>query len=222
MNRIAVLLGVAAICVAADRAADAQEPPPRIGPFVVDLHGVVPMFPGDPESAASRGLTYPDPAGGPIPIPDALPGAGLGVTAGAHFYFAKLLAVTFGVGAEVALGRSHVAGQAPSPGITDKFTAVAPVLSLNFGNGNGWSYLFFGLGQSQLSIVPDGGQPLPVDQERKQTFVYGGGARWFIKKHVAFSLDVRAYEIAVGTPQSGLPATPHTQLLVIGAGISLK
>jgi hypothetical protein len=130
--------------------------------------------------------------------------------------------VTFGVGGELAIGRSHVAAQAPSPGITDRFTAVSPTLSLNFGNGNGWSYLSFGYGESRLSIVPDGAQPLPVDDEQQKTLNYGGGARWFIKKRLGFSLDVRLYEIAVGKPQSGNPATPHTQLLVIGAGISVR
>jgi hypothetical protein len=99
---------------------------------------------------------------------------------------------------------------------------VSPELSLNFGSGNGWSYLSFGYGESRLSIVPNGAQPLPVDEAQKKTLDYGGGARWFIRKRLAFSLDVRAYEIPVGAPQAGLPATPHTQLLVIGAGISVK
>jgi|HubBroStandDraft_6_1064221.scaffolds.fasta_scaffold428681_2 hypothetical protein len=216
MNRAVVLLVAALICIAADRAADAQEPPPPISRFVVDLHGVVPKFPADLQTAASRGLV--DASGNP----DTLPGTGLGLTAGGHLYFAKLLAVTFGVGGELAIGRSHVAGQGSSPGITDRFTAVSPVLSLNFGNGNGWSYLSFGYGESRLSIVPDGAQPLPVDDEQQKTLNYGGGARWFIKKRLGFSLDVRLYEIAVGKPQSGNPPTPHTQLLVIGAGISVR
>jgi hypothetical protein len=215
MNRVVGLVAVAVISFAAERAADAQEPPPPIRGFVVDLHGVVPMFPGDPQTALSRGL-------GTDTLPDTLPGAGLGLTAGGHFYFARLGAVTFGVGGELAVGRSHVAGQAPSPDITDKFTAVAPVLSLNFGNGNGWSYLSFGYGESRLSIVPDGAQPQPVDEEQKKTLNYGGGARWFIRKRLAFSLDVRLYEVAAGTPQSGNPGTPHTKLLVIGAGISVR
>jgi hypothetical protein len=212
MNQVVVLLAVTVVCFAADRAADAQEPPPPIGPFVVDIHGVVPMFPSDPQTAASRGLV----------VSDTLPGSGLGLTAGGHFYFAKLLAVTFGVGGELAVGRSHVAGQTSSPGITDTFTAVSPVLSLNFGSGNGWSYLSFGYGETRLSIVRDGVQPLPVDEERKATLSYGGGARWFIRKRLAFSLDVRMYEIAAGTPESGNQGTPHTKLLVIGAGISVK
>jgi hypothetical protein len=216
VNRVVLLLVAGAICFAADQPADAQEPPPPIRGFVVDLHGLVPMFPGDLQTAASRGLV--DGSGNPDP----LPGTGLGLTAGGHLYFAKLLAVTFGIGGEVTVGRSHVAAVAPSPGITDHFTAVSPILSLNFGNGNGWSYLSFGYGESRLSIVPDGAEPLPVDDQQQKTLNYGGGARWFIKKRLAFSLDVRLYEIAVGKPQSGNPATPHTQLVVIGAGISVR
>jgi hypothetical protein len=211
VNRVVLLLAAGVICFAADRPADAQEPPPPIRGFVVDLHGVVPMFPGDLQTAASRGLGS-----------DTLPGTGLGVTAGGHLYFAKLLAVTFGIGGEVAVGRSHVAAAAPSPGITDTFVAVSPMLSLNFGSGNGWSYLSFGYGESRLSIVPDGAQPLPVDDEQQKTLNYGGGARWFIRKRLAFSLDVRLYEIAAGTPESGNPGTPHTKLLLIGAGISVR
>jgi hypothetical protein len=72
------------------------------------------------------------------------------------------------------------------------------------------------------SIVPDGAQPLPIDEERQRTLNYGGGARWFIRKRLAFSLDVRLYEIASNAPQSGLPGAPRTRLLIIGAGISVR
>ena len=96
------------------------------------------------------------------------------------------------------------------------------MVSLNFGNGNGWSYLSFGIGQSLWSIVPDGAQPLSIDEERKKTLNYGGGARWFIRRRLAFSLDVRLYEIAASAAQSGMTAAPRTRLLVIGAGISVR
>jgi outer membrane protein with beta-barrel domain len=217
MNRVVRLLAVAVICLAAGRAADAQEPPPPISRFVVDLHGVVPKFGDDPQLAASRGLTS-----------DELPGPGIGFTVGGHVYFARIAAVTLGVGAELAVGRAHAASvtsadQTSSRGpVTETFTSIAPAVSLNFGNGNGWSYLAVGIGQSVWSIVPDGAQPLPIDQERQRTINYGGGARWFIRKRLAFSLDVRLYEIAASTPQAGMIGAPRTRLLVIGAGISVR
>src|ERR1700682_4111639 len=141
VNRVVFLLVVAAICFDADRAADAQEPPPPISGFVVDLHGVVPKFGDDPQLAGSRGLTSGE-----------LPGPGTGFTVGGHVYLARIAAVTLGIGAELAVGRSHAASvpsadQTSSPGpVTERFTSIAPALSLNFGNGNGWSYPVFGIG----------------------------------------------------------------------------
>jgi hypothetical protein len=217
LNRVVRLMAVAMISFAANRAADAQEPPPPIRGFVVDLHGVVPKFGDDPQLAASRGLTS-----------GQLPGPGIGFTVGANIYFARIAAVTLGVGGELAVGRSHGApgasvDQTSSPvSVTERLTSIAPALSLNFGNGNGWSYLVFGIGQTVWSIVPDGAQPLPIDEERQKTLNYGGGARWFIKKRLAFSLDVRLYEIAASAPPPGATGTPRTRLLVIGAGISVR
>ena len=43
-----------------------------------------------------------------------------------------------------------------------------------------------------------------------------------MKKHLAFSLDVRLYDIGNGTPQLGYLGSPRTVLFVIGAGISIK
>ena len=94
MNRVVVLLAAAAICVGAGRPAGAQDAPPPIGLFVVDLHGVVPRFGDDAAVAESRGLTQAE-----------LPGSGLGVTAGVDVYFAKFSAITFGVGGDVMIGR---------------------------------------------------------------------------------------------------------------------
>jgi hypothetical protein len=79
-----------------------------------------------------------------------------------------------------------------------------------------------GLSASTWSVVPDGTTPLPPNEEHLKTLNYGGGARWFIKPHVAFSLDVRFYAVSAGTPVGDLPAGPRTTLVVIGAGISLK
>jgi hypothetical protein len=69
--------------------------------------------------------------------------------------------------------------------------------------------------------VPDSASPTPSDEERLFTIDYGGGARWFIKRHLAFSFDVRFYAINPGTvgPNVG---SPRTTLLIMGAGISLK
>jgi len=213
MRRLLVaLFGVVLLFSAS---ASAQEPPPRIGPFVIDFHATVPRFPSDDgQLAASHGLSTAQ-----------LPGTGLGIQAGAHVYVLRLKAITFGLGAEFATGHSS---QAPEQGSTlaateARFTTFAPQLSFNFGNGRGWSYLSGGLGASTWAIYPTQTGQGPADTERLKTLNYGGGARWFAKPHLAFSLDVRIYVVSPGTPYYP-PAlgSPHTNLLVIGAGVSVK
>jgi hypothetical protein len=196
-------------------AARAQEPPPPIGPFVLDIRGTVPSFSSEPQLAESRGIS-----------PAQLPGRGLGVDAGIHLYVARWKALTFGVGAQVTLGRARsgaqvISGQ-PVLAVTEQFASFAPQLSFNFGTGDGWSYISGGVGQSQWSLVPDGREPLLPDLERLRTFNYGGGARWFMKRHVAFHVDVRFHEIHPRSAAPGLDFPPRTTMLVIGAGISLK
>ena len=193
----------------------AQEPPPKIGPFVADLHLTVPKFGQDANLARSRSLVLAE-----------LPGSGIGGTVGAHIYFARLGPLTLGIGGQATVGRSRStgvsSGDQSTRAVTEVFKSASPQVSLNFGNGNGWSYLSVGVGRSHWSVVPDGADRFPADDEILSTIDYGGGARWFAKKHLAFSLDVRLHEIKNGAPQGNLPGSPHTLLLIIGAGISVK
>ena len=106
--------------------------------------------------------------------------------------------------------------------MTEKFLSASPQLSFNFGGPNGWSYISGGVGLSQWSIVPDGAEPQAPDLERLRTLNYGGGARWFMKKHLAFSFDVRVYSISAGTAALGVQGSPRSTLTVIGAGVSVK
>lgn len=193
----------------------AQDPPPPIGRVVVDVRGSVPKFPADPLLAASRDLDVRE-----------LPGLGIGFDAGAHLYLLKWKATTLGLGGQVTMARAHSSpraanGQAGRP-VTERFLSIAPQLSLNFGTGAGWSYLSGGVGRSTWSIVPDAVRAQPADEETLRTLNYGGGARWFIKRHLAFTFDVRFHKIEPGTPHGGLAGSPRTTLLIMGAGIALK
>ena len=88
MSVLAALIGVS-------RPAGAQDPPPPIPRFVVDVHGTFTNFPDSPVLAASRGLSQ-----------EELPGLGLGGAVSAHVYPFKLGAVTFGFGARVSTSRA--------------------------------------------------------------------------------------------------------------------
>jgi len=149
---------------------------------------------------------------------------------GAHFYPFRWRAVTFGIGGEFAT--SH-ASKTPPAGVAalrpseERYRSLAPQLSFNFGNGHGWSYLSGGIGRSTWAITPEGQEDYPPDSEPLKTINYGGGARWFIRSHLAFSFDVRFYAINPGlsfvtADGTVRPGSPRTTLLVIGAGVSVK
>ncbi len=207
---------VVAVWITAVRPAAAQPPDPGpIGPFAIDLHGLFLPFPDDPALAASRGLTQVE-----------MPGLGLGADVGAHVYPLRWGVVTFGIGGHLAIGRStHTPlSQAPASerAVAERFVSLSPQISFNFGKGDGWSYLSGGIGRTIWSIVPEGAEKTLADDERLKTIDYGGGARWFLRPHLAFTFDVRFYAINPGTPVGDRPGSPRATLMVIGGGISLK
>lgn len=209
------LVLVAAIVCAHAVPALAQEPPPPIPHVVLDVRGSVPKFTIEPQLAESRGL-----------LVTQLPHRGLGADVGLHVYLFKWKAMTLGVGGQLTLTRGASAplstAQPALRGVTERFQSITPQLSFNFGDGDGWSYISGGIGPSQRTLVPDGSDLALSDEERLRTVNYGGGARWFIKPHVAFTLDVRLHQIDPGTPVLGFPGSPRSTLLVIGAGVSFK
>lgn len=195
----------------------AQDPPPPIPRVALDLRGTVPKFTTEEELANSRG----------IPVTE-LPGRGFGADIGLHFYLLKWKAVTFGLGGQLTLARAvqspraASAGVAAVQGLTERFTAVTPQLSFNFGDGDGWSYISGGIGSAQRTLVPLGSDISPMDELRLRTINYGGGARWFIKSRLAFTLDVRFHQTDPTVGLLGLPGAPRSTMLIIGAGASFK
>jgi len=217
MRRAAFVFAPAVVLavVLTGRPAFAQDPPPPLPRVVVDLHGLIPIFPNDAvQLADSRGLSVSE-----------LPGAGMGGRVSADVYLMKIKATTFGAGADVMLG---VSSSTPAEGVTglvavnERLREASGHVSVNFGSGHGWSYLSGGMGRSRWSLHPAGSAETNADTEALPTVNYGGGARWFAKKHLAFSLDVRIYEIQPGSSDGPRPGSPRTRLFVIGAGISLK
>lgn len=193
----------------------AQDPPPKLPLIVLDLRGSVPSFPREDQLAASRGLQMTE-----------LPGRGLGADLGLHLRVFTWRAVTVGLGGQITLARATVSGSTQGGAIrravTETFVSATPQLSFNFGDGDGWSYISGGLGTSQWQVVPAGAEPISADVERLRSVNYGGGARWFIKSHVAFTFDVRFHQVDPGAPRIGFPGGPRSTFIVMGAGISLK
>lgn len=215
IRRVAAAMALMLCAIAP--AARAQETPPRLPFVVVDLHGTFARLPSDDvELAASRGITVGE-----------LPGPAVGGEVGVHVYPLVFRAITFGIGGQLIFARSHQTPPVTPSGaflrpVTERFVSGSPQLSFNFGNGNGWSYLSGGLGRSVWQVIADDEEPHVADEERLKTINYGGGARWFIKKRLAFSFDVRFYAVNPGTGAFGFPGSPRSTILVIGAGASIK
>lgn len=215
MNRPELLTGMVVTLwlVGGSATAVAQEPEP-IGRFVADLRGSFVPYRQNADLAFAQGYD-----------PNVTPGAGIGFEAGAHYYFYRWRFITFGVGTSFhgSLGDRGAKENdldPDGPTLRKTFTAVAPQLSFNFGGRDGWSYVSGGPGTSRLSLFP-----LNQDQpatRRTNTLNYGGGARWFIKEHLAFSVDLRFYAMSPLEETETEPGSPRMTVMVLSIGASFK
>ena len=214
---IATSIVLAAAAIYPRAASGQDQPPPAIGPFVVDVRGTSPNFPDDALLAESRGLSV-----------DELPGRGLGFDAGAHLYLFKWRVITFagsraddlrdgGIGRRGA-GRR---GDRPRGHVWFSLVHAPAVVQLRERRR-----LELHQRRHRHERVVDGArhaqQPLPADEERLTTINYGAGARWFAKPHVAFTFDVRFSRDPIPARRRALPGSPRMNMLIIGAGVSIK
>jgi hypothetical protein len=216
IRRVAPAIVLILCAIAPD--ARAQDPPPALPPIVIDLQGAFTRLPDDAELADSRGLETSE-----------LPGSALGGNVAAHLYLFRYRAVTFGIGGHLTyVGGHQTPEDSPEGGsallqpVTERVVSGGAQLSFNFGTGDGWSYLSGGIGRTVWQIIPGERGALPADEERLKTLNYGGGARWFITRRLAFSFDVRFHAINPGTPTATLFGSPRTTLMVISVGGTIK
>jgi hypothetical protein len=206
--------------------AHAQEPVPPlpaapleepIGPYVIDARGVWARFKDDAAIAAPLGVAASD-----------LPTRGLGLTVGAHVYPLRTRSFALGLGGELLL-RARASRTVPpqteggpdGPTVVTRMTAISPHISLNFGKRNGWSYISGGFGKSSFTAELEQ-DPVGDAVSSPSALHYGGGARWFAKKHLAFSFDIRFYSIRAQEVTTTRPAYPAMRLMVLSAGIGLR
>ena len=216
---------IVAVLTAAPVAAYAQErePLPKVA---VDAHVTTSKFPRDPTVATALGVTT-----------DNMPGRGLGLAAGIHVYPGRMGKVTLGLGGQLIVTRAGKTLEPTTengpdgPTVDGRFSAFSPQVSLNFGGPAGWSYLSGGIGWASLTIERETA-PVADAEGRMRTLHYGGGARWFAQKHLAFSFDLRFHRYpaqdaitqtsATQAVITRRPAYPKGRMLVLSAGISVK
>ena len=218
---MAALLAALLLLPASAHAQDPVPPPildEPIGPFVIDARGVMARFKQDPTIAAAIGVPSTE-----------LPTRGLGLTVGGHVYPIRTRNFAFGLGAELLL-RARGSHTVPpteedgpeGPTIVARMNAVSPQVSLNFGRRNGWSYLSGGIGWASLRTFVEDDSLAEDPSDRRRALNYGGGARWFARKHLAFTFDLRFYNISAEDPAATALPLPRTTLMVFSAGVSVR
>jgi hypothetical protein len=167
-GRLAVWLGLAGVLLESQAGAQSLTPGPP-GPFVIDLRGSTSGIP------TSIGL-YPT-----IPEGGSVPSRGFGYDVGGHVYLFSLGPARLGLGINVV----GVRGTATDA--TATLNILAPQLSFNFGSSEGWSYLSAGAGTARVKAG---------ETASSSAINAGGGARWFIRRHIAVGFDLRWHKIA--------------------------
>jgi hypothetical protein len=188
-----------------------------------------------------------------------VPTRGFGLAIGGHVYVVDVGPSRLGLGVDWTAVRATTTpvATAASPGTgsggtgTTQPTAtgqslqidmrtIAPQVSFNFGTANGWSYVSAGAGVTSVITESAGISPGRRDNGRVRALHFGGGARWFMKSHLAFTFDVRLQRVSggtqgpletTGTPATGTPGTPSIvapaqtpgmMMFVVGAGLSFR
>lgn len=206
---------VSACVLAPTTAALAQVTAPP-GPFVIDARGAFANVGRSEELAAPRGL-----------MSSELPKRVLGLDVGAHFYPVRKT-ITLGIGASLLMvGGTQTPGTPEEGAVNPPTTAgefsvrgIVPQLSLNFGSNRGWSYIGAGLGFSQLKA---GRAESDLSYSPQLlTLNLGGGARWFVSEHIAFTFDGRYYRLAAKDLEADYVGNPVVSMFVLSAGLSFK
>ena len=192
--------------------AQIQEP---IGRYVADARVTWARFKEDAGVAAAIGVQ-----------PVNLPTRGLGLVFGAHWYPLRGARLALGLGGELMAARDHRTLEAATedgpegPTVETRLSSVSPQVSINFGRKDGWSYVSGGIGSASFTSER---QDAPVGPgSRARSINYGGGARWFTKKRLAVSVDLRFYSVAAQPAAAARPAYPKSKMMVISGGIALR
>jgi hypothetical protein len=210
----------------------AQIPSPGApGPYAVDLRVSTSAIPSDAAFLP------------PVPSGTRVPTRGAGGEAGVHVYLFRLGPSRIGLGVAALRVRGGASPGATSstsggtvaaqtPDVDAALTVVAPQLSFNFGTSDGWSYLSAGVGRaratavtSPVQAVPGGSAGTPGASANSgwiSSTNVGGGARWFLRRHLAVTFDVRVHVIGRGASRADRPSTPRTTVTAASVGISVR
>ena len=219
MSRTAAAIALA-IAVLTPGASSAQVSAP--GPYVIDLRGTMSGAPG----SASF---YP-----PVSTAISVPQRAFGFGAGAHVYTFRIGVARLGFGVDVTRARGTARTDVSAVETTSTtaveatgtfnaamtVTTIAPQLSFNFGTQEGWSYLSAGFGtaitHAEVTIPASFDGEAGSRNRRTSAVNFGGGARWFLREHLAVGFDVRFHRLLASS------SVPSTRIVGLSVGVSIR
>jgi hypothetical protein len=205
---VAAMVMLVTASTGASAAAQALDPGPP-GPWVADVRGVTLSIP------QASGF-YP-----PIASDTLVPSRGFGIQAGAHVYVGRLGGIRLGTGADLL----QVRGTTPER-IAMTVRTIAPQVSLNFGTAEGWSYVSGGVGVSHVrgrrGAVSETTSTTTRESTALLAFNIGGGARWFLTRHVGITFDLRLHRLGAQDARTDAPATPGSIHGSAAVGLALR
>jgi len=153
-----------------------------------------------------------------------MPGRALTAGLGIHVYPVRRGRWKLGVGAELLRGRGNyqkedTEGKPVGAEIKRTLSAVSAQVSLNFGRGQGWSYVTAGAGPFGFDTYLGEG---PGDGEKATTINFGGGARWFKWQHAGFTADMRFYLTKASDGTRLVAPRGSKRVVVLSVGLTLK
>ncbi len=208
MRHLVPLVAWAVLATGLTAVTATAQPREALGGVVGDLRLVSTTLP------TGLGWTPPVAATGAL-----VPGRGVGAEGGV-FVFAgpgRFRRLSFGATGFVAEGRTT---GVDAPTMATRMFAAAPHAALNFGHRDGWSYLSIGAGTAKVRATEAGVEDQPASWGL--AFHYGGGARWFVREHLAVSLDLRFWALTPRPATTARPSAAATTRIAIGAGVSFR
>jgi hypothetical protein len=187
----------------------------RLPIFVADARGFYTGLGRDPVTAGDL-----------LVAPDEMPNRGFGGVTGVHLYPFRGRSVALGFGGEMIFARGKAVTESaaddfPSTIVNQRLFGLSGQFSLNFGYRNGWSYITGGMGPMSFGTYLTDTPPLE-SAPKDMTLNYGGGARWFAWRHIAFAVDVRFYQTRPEDRTVFYPGRARSSLRIMSAGISIR
>lgn len=211
-------LTLAALLMAGPAGAQERRP---ISVAAFEIRGVTGSLPADAVTMEDLGLS------------GDLPARVFGGVAGLHVFPVRREGFALGLGGEGLWARTgadivDATGNPTGRRVVRHLQGLAGIVSLNFGHEGGWSHVSAGVGPlkytNSLSPAPAPPPGAADDEERAYAWTLnaGGGARWFLRRHVGVGFDVRFYLTRVAPQTATSAGRGAARLVLLSVGMTIK